>query len=152
MALRLLESWETGARAAGLSLKFVQARSLEELDTGLVTLTAEKIATAYVVGDALWLTHDKRAAETAVRHRVAAIWGHTSIADAGGLMAYAPDLADQWRLSAGYVKRILTGTPAGDLPLQYPSRWMLVVNLKAAKAIGVTVSPTTVARADRVIE
>ena len=152
MALRLLESWDTGARAAGLSLKFVQARSLEELDAGFATLVTEKISTAFVVADALWLTQDKRAAETAVRHRVAVIWGHASIADAGGLMAYAADIVDQWRQSAAYVKRILTGTPAGDLPLQYPSRWMLVVNLKAAKAIGVAVSPTTVARADRVIE
>ena len=150
--LRLLDRWDAAARASGLSLKFVQARSIEQLDAGFATLATEKISAAFVVADPLWFAQDKRAAEAALRHRVTAIWGHTSIADAGGLMAYAPDIVDQFRQAAGYVKKILTGTNAGDLPLQYPSRWTLVVNLKTAKAIGVTVSPATIARADRVIE
>ena len=67
-------------------------------------------------------------------------------------MAYAPDIVDMFRQAAGYVKKIQDGAKPGDLPLQYPSRWTLVVNLKTAKAIGVTLSPTTLNRADRVIE
>ena len=67
-------------------------------------------------------------------------------------MAYAPDIVDLFRQSAGYVKKILDGAKPGDLPLQYPNRWTLVVNLKTAKAIGVTLSPATLARADQIIE
>jgi putative ABC transport system substrate-binding protein len=104
-----------------------------------------------VAGDPVWVIHSKRAAEIGLRHRVAAIWGHLEIAQAGGLMAYAPDLVDQWRQAAGYVKRIVDGSKPGDLPLQYP-RWTLVVNLKTAKAIGVMLSPATFARADQIIE
>jgi len=67
-------------------------------------------------------------------------------------MAFAPDIVDMFRQAAGYVKKILVGSKPGDLPLQYPSRWTLVVNLKTAKAIGVALSPATLHRADRVIE
>jgi putative tryptophan/tyrosine transport system substrate-binding protein len=147
-----VERQEAEGRARGLSLRVVQARSIEELDAAFATLSGERIRAVFVVADSLWLTQDKRAAEAAVRHRIAAIWGHVPIADAGGLMAYAPDTIDQFREAAGYVKRILGGTPPGDLPLQYPTRWTLVVNLKTAKAIGVTLSPAIINRADRLIE
>ena len=78
--------------------------------------------------------------------------GHVELAEAGGLMAYAPDIVDLFRQAAGHVKKILDGASPGDLPLQYPSRWTLVVNLKTAKAIGVTLSATTLSRADQLIE
>ncbi len=67
-------------------------------------------------------------------------------------MAYAPDITDQFRQAAGYVKRILDGARPGDLPLQYPTQWTLVVNLKTARAIGVILSPAFLSRADRLIE
>ena len=152
IAKEYVERLEAEGRARGLSLRVVQARSIEELDAAFATLSGERIRAVFVVADSLWLTQDKRAAEAAVRHRIAAIWGHVPIADAGGLMAYAPDTIDQFREAAGYVKRILGGTPPGDLPLQYPTRWTLVVNLKTAKAIGVTLSPAIINRADRLIE
>jgi putative tryptophan/tyrosine transport system substrate-binding protein len=147
-----VERLEADGRVRGLSLRAIQARSIEELDAAFAALSGERIRVAYVVADPLWLSEDKRAAEAALRHRIAAIWGHVPIADAGGLMAYAPDTIDQFRQAAGYVKRILGGTPPGDLPLQYPTQWTLVVNLKTAKAIGVTLSPATLSRADRLIE
>jgi putative ABC transport system substrate-binding protein len=152
IAKKFVERLETEGRAGGLSLRVTQARSIEELDAAFATLSGERIRAVFVVADSLWLVQDKRAAEAAVRHRIAAIWGHVPIADAGGLMAYAPDTIDQFREAAGYVKRILGGTPPGDLPLQYPTRWTLVVNLKTAKAIGVTLSPAIINRADRLIE
>ena len=143
---------DAAARARGLSLRPIQATSLEELDAAFARGAAEKIRAAFVAADPVWVIHNKRAAEIGLRHRVAAIWGHLEIAQAGGLMAYAPDILDLYRQAAGYVKRILDGAKPGDLPLQYPNRWMLVVNLKTAKAIGVTLSPATLARADQVIE
>ena len=147
-----LDRWDAAARARGLSLRPIQATSLEELDAAFARLAAEKIRAAFVAADPVWVIHNKRAAEIGLRHRVAAIWGHLEIAQAGGLMAYAPDILDLYRQAAGYVKRILDGAKPGDLPLQYPNRWMLVVNLKTAKAIGVTLSPATLARADQIIE
>lgn len=149
---KFVERLETEGRAGGLSLRAAQATSIEELDAAFATLSGERIRAVLVVADSLWLVQGKRAAEAALRHRIAAIWGHVPIADAGGLMAYAPDTLDQFRQAAGYVKRILGGTPPGDLPLQYPTQWTLVVNLKTAKAIGVTLSPAIINRADRLIE
>src|SRR5262245_27679991 len=147
-----LDSWDAEARARGLSLRSIRASSIEELDAALASLAGDKIRAAFIPGDPLWLFHAKRAAEIGLHHRIAAIWGHVEIAEAGGLMAYAPDILDQFRQAAGYVKKILDGVKPGDLPLQYPNRWTLVVNLKTAKAIGVTLSPSTLSRADQVIE
>src|SRR5262249_61661738 len=111
------EGLETEGRARGLSVRVVQARSIEELDAAFATLSGERIGAVYVVADSLWLSQNKRAAEAALRHRVPAIWGHVPIAEAGGLLAYAPDTIDQFRQAADYVKRILGGTPPGALPL-----------------------------------
>ena len=147
-----IEPWDAEARARGLSLRFIRATSIEELDAAFASLAAEKIRAAFVPADPLWLAQNRRAAEVALRHRIAAIWGHIEIAEAGGLIAYAPDIVDLFRQSAGYVKKILDGAKPGDLPLQYPSRWTLAVNLKTAQAISIALSPTTLARADRVIE
>jgi len=147
-----VERLEPEAHARGLNLRALQAKNIQELDAAFATFSGERIRAVYVVADPLWLSLPKQAAEAAMRHRIAAIWGHVPIADAGGLMAYAPDTIDQFRQAAGYVKTILGGTPPGDLPLQYPTRWTLVVNLKTAGVIGVTLSPLTVNRADRLIE
>ena len=147
-----VEPWSAEARARGLTLRFIRARSMEELDAAFASLAAAKIGAAFVPADALWLAQNRRTAEIAQRHRIAAIWGHVEIAEVGGLIAYAPDIVDLFRQSVGYVKKILDGAKPGDLPLQYPSRWTLAVNIKTAKAIGITLSPTTLARADRVIE
>jgi len=147
-----IEPWSAVARARGLTLRFIRATSIEELDAAFAGLAAEKLRVAFVPADPLWLVQNRRAAEIGLRHRIAAIWGHVEIAEAGGLMAYAPDIVDLFRQSAGYVKKMLDGAKPGDLPIQYPNRWMLVVNLKTAKAIGVTLSPATLARADQIIE
>jgi len=151
-AKEFVERLEAEAHPRGFSVRVVRARSIEELETAFATLAGERIGAVFVVADPLWLSQEKRAAEAARRHRIAAIWGHVPIADARGLMAYAQDIADQFRQAAGYVKRILDDTKPGELPLQYPTQWTLVVNLSIAKSIGVTLSPVTLNRADRLIE
>jgi putative ABC transport system substrate-binding protein len=148
----LLDPLDAEAPARGLSLRSIRATSIEELDAAFASLAGDKIRAAFVRADPLWLLHNGRAAEIGLRHRIAAIWGHVEIAQAGGLMAYAPDIVDQFRQAAGYVQKILNGAKPGDLPLQYPSRWILVVNVKTARAIGVTLSPVTLSRADQTIE
>ena len=88
----------------------------------------------------------------AVRHRLPAISGHRFFVDAGGLISYGDDLNDGYRLAAGYIDRILKGEKPADLPVQAPTRFELIVNLKAAKAIGLTIPETFLVRADQVIE
>jgi putative tryptophan/tyrosine transport system substrate-binding protein len=87
-----------------------------------------------------------------VRHRLPALYGFRNMAVEGGLMSYGVDLIDLDRRSADYVDRILKGTAPGDLPVQAPTKFELVINLKSAKVLGLAVSPTLLARADEVIE
>jgi len=148
----VLDAWDAEARARDVSLRFIRATSIEELDAALASLAGDKIRAAFIPADPLWLTQNRRAAEIGLRHRIAAIWGHVEIAEAGGLMAYAPDIVDLFRQAAGYVKKLLDGAKPGDLPIQYPSRWTLVVNLKTAKALGLTIPPSLLLRADQVLE
>jgi len=93
----------------------------------------------------------KRIADLAIKSRVPAIHNDRGFVEAGGLMSYGPDLNDLYRRAATYVDRILKGTNPGDLPVEQPTKFEFVINLKAAKQIGVTIPPNVLARADKVI-
>jgi putative ABC transport system substrate-binding protein len=107
-------------------------------------------------GDALMTTSSgfggPAAAEAALRHRLPSVGNLRRLAEAGSLMSYGPNISDMFRISADYVDKILKGAKPADLPVQQPTRFELVVNLKTAKALGVTVPPAILARADEVIE
>src|SRR5215813_9881215 len=106
-----------------------------------------------IVGaSALAATHRRHFLEVVARHKLPAIYEQGVFIADGGLMSFAPNLIDQFRRAAGYVDRILKGEKPADLPVQAPTKYELVINLKTAKALGLEVPPTLLARADEVIE
>ena len=105
-----------------------------------------------VLSTPLYISAARPLADLAIRHRLPAMFGPREHIEAGGLLSYSPDRADLWRRGAVYVDRILRGTNPADLPVQQPTKFDLAINLRTARAIGVTIPPNLLARADEVIE
>jgi putative ABC transport system substrate-binding protein len=118
----------------------------------LTTLGREPGGGLIVVPDTFTRVNRKIIVNLAARYRLPAIYPYRQFADDGGLASYGPDTVEQYRLAAGYIDRILRGAKPADLPVQQPTKFELVINLKTAKALGITVPPTLLARADEVIE
>jgi ABC-type uncharacterized transport system substrate-binding protein len=143
-----LEQIVHGGRLADIAIKPVVLGSNEELDAAFSTMSQEQI-NAVIVQPSL---PTRRAAELALRHRLAAVSVPRWFAEEGGLMSYSARLTDIYKQAASYVDKILKGAKPADLPVEQPTKYELVINLKTAKALGLTVPPTLLARADEVIE
>jgi ABC-type uncharacterized transport system substrate-binding protein len=143
---------EAAARALGVHLQFLEVRDPKDIDKALQIATTSRAHALVVLDDALLFTYRTAIVKLAAKNRLAAIYGLREFVQAGGLMAYAANLADMYRRAATYVDRILKGAKPADLPIEQPTTFELVINLKTAKALGLTIPPSLLARADQVIE
>jgi putative ABC transport system substrate-binding protein len=123
-----------------------------EIEKAIVALGGQPGGGLVVMPDIFMTTHRAPIILAAARNKVPAVYYLSTFARDGGLLSYGVDLVDPWHRAASYVDRILRGAKPGELPVQYPTKFELVVNLKTAKAIGVTIPESFLARADEVIE
>jgi len=139
------------APSLSIRLSFVSVRTPEEIDPAFSVVGRAHAGALYVLGDAFFLTHRMTLLELASKARLPVIYGERHFADAGALMSYGPSYEDLFRRSAGYVDKILKGARPGDLPIEQPAKFELVVNLKTARALGITIPDSILLRADEVI-
>jgi putative tryptophan/tyrosine transport system substrate-binding protein len=140
------------APSFGVELKPVGVRDAAEIKQTLDSFARGSNGGLLVTGSTLALVHRDLITTLATRHKLPAVYFQRPFVDAGGLISYAPDHIEPFRRAAGYVDRILKGEKPADLPVQAPTKYELVINLKTAKALGLEVPPTLLARADEVIE
>ena len=146
-----LREIELDALAWGMRLQVLAARSPDDLASAFRAAVKEKCSELIVMVDALFSSHRSSIVQLAVKHRLPAIYDRAEFADAGGLISYGMNLAELSRRAAWYVDQILKGAKPEKLPLTEPSKFELIINLEAAKQIGLTIPPNVLARADRVI-
>jgi len=140
------------AQSLGAELKPIELRDANEIERAATAFARSPKAGLIVVVSAASLTHRELIITLAARHRLPAVYAYRVFVTHGGLITYGPDIASQYRRAAGYVDRILKGENPADLPVQAPTKYELVINLKTAKALGLEVPPSLLARADEVIE
>jgi putative ABC transport system substrate-binding protein len=140
------------ARSLGVQLQLLEARGPNEFDGAFAAMAKERVGALLVLSDVIFSSHRTRLADLAARSRLPAAYGVRESVEAGGLMSYGPSFLDLHRQAATYVDRILKGAKPADLPVEQPSRYELVINAKAAKALGLTIPPSLLRRADDVIQ
>jgi putative tryptophan/tyrosine transport system substrate-binding protein len=140
------------ARALGLQLKVVEARGSGDYDGAFAAMASERADALVTTGSPTFIQDRRHIVSLAAKRRLPAAYGLKEDAEAGGLMSYGPRQADSIRLAASYVDRILKGAKPADLPVEQPTKFELVINLKTAKALGLTIPPSLLQRADQVIE
>jgi putative ABC transport system substrate-binding protein len=143
---------DTAARSLKLRIERVAARTADDLGPAFDALSRSKADALVVLADPIFFVHRQRIADLAAKSRLPAIYGLTEHVEAGGLMAYSADFDDVARRAATHVDRILKGAKPGELPIDRPKRFELVVNARTARALRLTLPPALLARADRVIE
>jgi putative ABC transport system substrate-binding protein len=147
-----LKDTQSVAPALGLTLLILEIKKAEEFEPAFTTMRKKRVGALLVFSDPMFGFHQKQIADLAVKSRLPGMHGNRYYVEAGGLMSYGtanPD--DQYRRAAIYVDKILKGANPGELPVERPTKLELVINLKTAKQIGLTVPPNVLARADRVI-
>jgi putative ABC transport system substrate-binding protein len=147
-----LEALETAGRKLGVELQMVPARTVEEFDPAFTTMTNGRVDCFLAVPSAFAYSYRTLLADLSVKYRLGGIFQQKAHVEAGSFMSYGADTLDLYRRAALYVDRILKGAKPADLPVEQPTKFELAINLKTAKALGLNVPPTLLARADEVIE
>ena len=141
---------EFAARALGVQVQLLEVRDAGDFER--VFGEARGANAVIQLDDVIFTTHRRQVVELASRYRLATMYGFKEFVHAGGLMAYGPDYPDLYRRAATYVDKILKGANPADLPIEQPTKFELVINLKTAKALGLAIPPSLLVRADQVIE
>jgi ABC-type uncharacterized transport system substrate-binding protein len=143
---------QAAAPALGVVLQSLEVQDASQYETAFKAIGRDRADALVVLSDSFATFHRARMAELAAEHRLPVLYGHRQYVEAGGLMSYGPSLFEVYRRAAAYVDKILKGTRPADLPVEQPTKYELVINLKTAKALGLELPPTLLARADQVIE
>ena len=150
--LKFLPDLQAASEALGLKLQTRAVSELSELDSVLAEMSKERGSGLIVFGEALFFPHRSRLPERVAKQRLPAIYGFRVFVDSGGLMSYGYSLPDLWRRAATYVDKILKGAKPAELPVEEPTKFELVINLKTAKALGLMIPQSLLQRADEVIQ
>ena len=135
-----------------MQIQSLEVRSPNDIDRAFEAATKAQVGALVVAQQAPIISNQKRIVELAAKRRLPAIYSDTDWIDAGGLMSYGPSYTDLYRRAAIYVDKILKGTKPADLPVQQPVKYELMINLKTAKALGLTIPPVVLMRAERVVK
>jgi putative ABC transport system substrate-binding protein len=147
-----LREMQAAGRALGVRLAFFEARDPSQLDSALSRMEKERAGALIVTPDPLFSSQRSRIMDFLARRRLPSMFFYKEFVDAGGLMSYGPSFPESYRRAATYVDKILKGTKPTDLPVEQPTKFEFIINLKAAKQIGVTIPPNVLTRADQVIK
>jgi len=150
-ALALNET-EVAARTLGVELQLLEARNRSDLDGAFSAISTKSSGALHVLADVMFVTHRRHVAELAAKGRLPAMYAQREFVDDGGLMSYGAKVSANFRRAATYVDRILKGARPADLPIERPTVFELVINLRTARGLGLTIPPSLLARADQVIE
>ena len=148
----VLRQLEGSARGLGMQLLVFEARTPSEIDAAFVAMSSQRVDGILVLRDAMFRAQRAQITALAAKKRLPGIYGLREEAEAGGLIAYGASVPQLYRRAATYVDKILKGAKPGDLPVEQPTTFELVINLKTAKALGLTIPPSLLQRADQVIE
>jgi putative ABC transport system substrate-binding protein len=151
VALNRQEAEKIAAKSLKLELQHVEVRGPDEFETAFSAMAKRKVDAVVISDDPMLHANEKRIADIAARQRLPSA-GRLELPEAGGLLGYAPNVADNWRRAAVFVDKILKGAKPGELPIERPTKFELVINMKTAKALGIKIPQSILVRADRVIE
>ncbi len=143
---------KVAGQALGIQLQILEVRGTNDFDKAFSTITKERADALLTLPDPLSVSQGRRIADFAAKHRLPAMYPRMEFVDAGGLMVYGPSYNDLFRRAAVYVDKILKGAKPADLPVEQPTKFEFIINLKPAKQIGLTIPPNVLARANRVIK